>query len=98
MESFWNTITAPFRKAAEKTKKNIGDFFAPVPNEVRARDVVREIPGATEKVGESILNFGKDILRAAPRAAASVTLSAENQKEFIPGSGTAPKIEKFFFW
>lgn len=96
MESFWNTITAPFRKATEKTKKTIGDFFAPAP-EVRVRDIVREIPGATEKVGESLWNFGKDVLRAAPRAAASATLSVEDQKEFIPGSGTAPRIEKFFF-
>ena len=95
MENFWNTITAPFKSAAKKTKKTIGDFFAPVPDQVRARDFVRELPGATEKVGESILNFGKDVLRAAPRAAASATLSAEGQKEFIPGTGVAPGFEKF---
>lgn len=97
MESFWNTITAPFKAAAEKTKKTIGDFFAPVPNQVRTRDFVRELPGATEKVGESILNFGKDVLRAAPRAAASATLSVEKQKEFVPGTGVAPRFEKFLF-
>lgn len=97
MDNFWNTITSPFRKATEKTKKTIGDFFAPVPDEVRARDFVRELPGATEKVGISILNFGKDILRAAPRAAASATLSAEGEKEFIPGKGVVPKFEKFLF-
>ena len=97
MGNFWNIITAPFKTAADKTKKTIGDFFAPVPDEVRARDFVRELPGATEKVGESIFNFGKDILRAAPRAAASATLSAEGEKEFIPGSGVAPKFEKFLF-
>ena len=95
MGNLWNTITAPFKKAAEKTKKTIGDFFAPVPDEVRTRDFVRELPGATEKVGTSILNFGKDVLRAAPRAAASATLSAEDQKEFIPGTGVAPRFEKF---
>lgn len=97
MESFWNTITAPFKAAAEKTKKTIGDFFAPVPNQVRTRDFVRELPEATEKVGESILNFGKDVLRAAPRAAASATLSVEKQKEFVPGTGVAPRFEKFLF-
>jgi hypothetical protein len=97
MESFWNTITAPFKAAAEKTKKTIGDFFAPVPDQVRTRDFVRELPVATEKVGQSILNFSKDVLRAAPRAAASATLSAEGQKEFIPGTGVAPKFEKFLF-
>ncbi len=97
MNNFWSTITAPFKKAAEKTKKTLGDFFAPVPDEVRARDFVRELPGATEKVGTSILNFGKDVLRAAPRAAASITLSVEDQKEFIPGAGVAPKFEKFLF-
>ncbi|MFA5961905.1 MAG: LPD38 domain-containing protein [Parcubacteria group bacterium] len=95
MENFWNTITAPFKKAAEKTKKTVGDFFAPVSDDVRTRDFIRELPGATEKVGTSILNFGKDVLRAAPRAAASATLSAEGQKEFIPGTGVAPGFEKF---
>lgn len=97
MDYFWSTITAPFKKATEKTKKTIGDFFAPVPNEVRVRDVVREVPGATEKVGKAIFNFGKDILRAAPRAAASATLSAEGEKEFVPGTGVAPRFEKFLF-
>ena len=97
MDNFWSIITSPFRKATEKTKKTVGDFFAPAPDEVRVRDVVREVPDATEKVGISILNFGKDILRAAPRAAASATLSAEGEKEFIPGRGVAPKFEKFLF-
>jgi len=95
--NFWNKITSPFKKAAEKTKKTIGDFFAPVPDEVRVRDFVRELPGATKTVGTAVLNFGKDVLRAAPRAAASATLSAEGEKEFIPGSGVAPKFEKFLF-
>ncbi len=95
--NFWNKITSPFKKAAEKTKKTIGDFFAPVPDQVRVRDFVRELPGASEKVGKAVVNFGKDVLRAAPRAAASATLSAEGEKEFIPGTGVAPKLEKFLF-
>lgn len=95
--NFWNKITSPFKKAAEKTKKTIGDFFAPVPDQVRARDFVRELPGASEKVGKAVIEFGKDVLRAAPRAAASATLSAEGEKEFVPGTGVAPKLEKFLF-
>ncbi len=95
--NFWNKITLPFKKAAEKTKKTIGEFFAPVPDQVRVRDFVRELPGASEKVGKAVVNFGKDVLRAAPRAAASATLSAEGEKEFIPGTGVAPKLEKFLF-
>jgi hypothetical protein len=61
------------------------------------RDFVRELPGASEKVGKAVIEFGKDVLRAAPRAAASATLSAEGEKEFVPGSGVAPKLEKFLF-
>ena len=93
--NFWNKITSPFKKAAEKTKKTIGDFFAPVPDQVRVRDFVRELPGATKTVGTAVLNFGKDVLRAPNRAAASAMLSLQNQKEFIPGTGVAPKLEKF---
>lgn len=93
--NFWNKITSPFKKAAEKTKKTIGDFFAPVPDEVRVRDFVRELPGATKTVGTAVLNFGKDVLRAPNRAAASAMLSLQDQKEFIPGTGVAPKLEKF---
>lgn len=95
--NFWNKITSPFKKAAEKTKKTIGDFFAPVPDQVRVRDFVRELPGASEKVGKAVIEFSKDVLRAAPRAAASATLSAEGEKEFVPGTGVAPKLEKFLF-
>lgn len=95
MGNLWNTITSPFKKAAEKTKKTIGDFFAPVPDQVRVRDFVRELPGATETVGKAVLNFGKDILRAPNRAAASTMLSLQGQKEFVPGTGVAPKLEKF---
>lgn len=93
--NFWNKITSPFKKAAEKTKKTIGDFFAPMPDQVRVRDFVRELPGATKTVGTAVLNFGKDVLRAPNRAAASAMLSLQDQKEFIPGTGVAPKLEKF---
>lgn len=37
------------------TRDNIGSFFAPDPDEVRVRDVVREVPGATGTVLKDIL-------------------------------------------
>jgi len=51
------------------------------------------IPEATKKVGTSILEFGKDVLRATPRAAASVTLQALGTKKMTPET----KAEKFLF-
>ncbi len=97
MNNFWQKITSPFKKATQSVGKTIGDFFAPAPDQVRVRDFVREVPGAAETVGKKVLEFGKDILRAGPRAAASATLSAEGQKEFTPGTGVAPGLEKFLF-
>ena len=38
---------------AQKTK----DFFAPSPDNVRARDVVRELPEGMKEVGEKIGKF-----------------------------------------
>jgi len=48
----------------EKTTKTVGDFFAPKANEVRVRDVARELPGET-------LNLGKEIVKGAARAVLS---------------------------
>ncbi|MFA5232068.1 MAG: LPD38 domain-containing protein [Candidatus Paceibacterota bacterium] len=81
----------------ETLPKEVSDYFEPVPDKVRVRDFFREIPESTEKVGKGIVKFGKDILRSVPRAAAEFTLSAEGEKEFIPGTGVAPKFEKFLF-
>jgi hypothetical protein len=44
-----------------------------------------------------VIEFGKGVLRDLPRSAASLTLKATGQKEFIPGTGVAPKFEKFLF-
>lgn len=51
------------------------------------------IPEASKKVGSAILQFGKDVLRAGPRAAASVTLEAQGRRKMIPET----KAERFLF-
>ena len=93
MGNLWQKITAPFKKAGSAVKKTIGDFFAPAPDQVRARDFARELPGAAETVGKKVLEFGKDILRAGPRAAASTMLSLEGRKEAVPET----TMEKFLW-
>lgn len=93
MGNLWQKITAPFKKAGSAVKKTIGDFFAPAPDQVRARDFVRELPGTAETVGKKVLEFGKDILRAGPRAAASTMLSLEGRKEAVPETA----MEKFLW-
>ncbi len=93
MGNFWKKITAPFKKAGNAVKKTVGDFFAPVAGQVRVRDFAREVPGAAETVGKKVLEFGKDILRAGPRAAASATLSVQGRKEAVPET----PMEKFLW-
>lgn len=93
MANFWDKITAPFKKAGNAVKKTVGDFFAPAPGQVRVRDFAREVPGAAEDVGKKVLEFGKDILRAGPRAAASATLSVQGRKEAVPET----PMEKFLW-
>lgn len=51
------------------------------------------IPEATKKVGTSIVQFGKDVLRATPRGTASVMLDIQKRKKMIPET----KAEKFLF-
>lgn len=81
----------------KEVSKDVLEYFEPVPDKVRVRDFVRELPGSTEKVGKGIGKFLVDVLRAMPRAAGQFTLTAEGQKEFVPGTGVAPKLEKFLF-
>lgn len=81
----------------KEVSKDVSEYFVPVPDKVRVRDFVRELPGSTEKVGKGIGKFLVDVLRAMPRAAGQFTLTAEGQKEFVPGTGVAPKLEKFLF-
>jgi len=77
----------------EKTTKTVGDFFAPVPDKVRVRDVVRETPGTVGKMAV-------DIARSIPRSILSTALTVapksvrENIGEIRPGEdfGTLGKV------
>ena len=72
MASFLERITSSFKKPT----KTIGDFFAPVPNKVRVRDVARETPKAT-------LNTLQDIGQASFRGFGSIA-SLITGKPFKP--------------
>lgn len=41
--------------------------------------------------------FISDVLRSSTRSAAELTLKASGIKQFVPGTGIAPKVEKFLF-
>jgi len=77
----------------EKTTKSMGDFFAPAPDKVRVRDVVREIPSTAGKMAV-------DIARSIPRSILSTALTVapksvqENIGEIRPGEdfGTIGKV------
>lgn len=77
----------------EKTTKTVGDFFAPVPDKVRVRDVVREVPGTAGKMAV-------DIARSIPRSILSTALTVapksvrENIGEIRPEEdfGTLGKV------
>ena len=56
-----------------------------------------EIPKATGTIGKAIGRFGTEVLRAIPRAGGQVGLHLTGQKEFIPGRGVVPKLEKTLF-
>lgn len=77
---FNNKLSPSKNKGLLESVKN---YFAPTEN-VRIRDVLREIPGET-------INVAKDILRAGPRAIASISLELAGKKEDKPTT----KIEKF---
>jgi len=87
-------VDQPIEKIKE-IPKEVSNYFEPVPDKVRTRDFARELPGAAEKVGSAIVKFGKDVLRAPNRAGASAVLTLQGQKEFVPGAGAVPKLEKF---
>lgn len=73
LSSILNAVTQP-----------VQDYFAPVPDQVRPRDIVRELPGATYKaVG--------DITRAPLRGLASIAGTGSN----VVAKPSDP-IEKFF--
>jgi len=72
MGGLWEKITSPFKKPIKK----VGEFFAPVPDKVRVRDVVRETPKAT-------LDVLQDMGQASWRGFASVA-SLLTGKPFVP--------------
>ena len=74
---------APYKSP---TKEMIAQLFGEGPRK-------STIPEATKKVGSSIIQFGKDVLRATPRAAASLTLEAQGRRTMIPET----KAERFLF-
>lgn len=63
---------------AKSVKQSVADWWAPSADEVRVRDVAREVPGATAKT------IG-DIIRSVPRAILStaLTVSPKKTKEVI---------------
>jgi len=54
-------------------------------------------PEEEEKIAKFAVGLAKDILRAGPRAGASIAITARGEKEFVPGTGIAGKAEKILF-
>lgn len=92
----------------EKTTKSMGDFFAPAPDKVRVRDVVREVPGATAGVAKEIAKGLTRFAYSAGEAVAGVPLEINElvnpgtkykvpiyEPEKIPGLGFLGPIESY---
>lgn len=58
-------------------------------------DILKEVPGATKRVGSSIAGFGADILRSVPMVALSAGLSTPLGKKFTEGGKTQISPEEF---
>jgi hypothetical protein len=97
-------------KSQPAKESSVSDMFAPV-NKVVAQASAKLVPisvkkapapapekvEAVKKTVSTINDFLKDVARAAPRAAASSVLSATGVKEYQPGTGQYPSVEKFLF-
>ena len=92
----------------ESTTKKMGDFFAPAPDKVRVRDVVRELPGATANVGKEIIKGGARFALSAGESLVDVPLGINElinpgtklkvpiyEPEKIPGLGFLGPIESY---
>lgn len=92
----------------ESTTKKMGDFFAPAPDKVRVRDVVRELPGATANVGKEIIKGGARFALSAGESLVDVPLAINElvnpgtkykvpiyEPEKIPGLGFLGPIESY---
>lgn len=69
----------------------IGNYFAPSPNGVRARDVIREIPGATANIGKEIAKgvarVGVSAGEAIPRLSSPALVAKEGPEYELPFVG-----------
>ncbi len=92
----------------EKTTKKMGDFFAPAPDKVRVRDVVREVPGATANVAKEIAKGVTRFAYSAGESVAGVPLEINElinpgtkykvpiyEPEKVPGLGFLGPIESY---
>jgi len=89
-------LTPEKRVKAEATVKKISasDLLGYKPYESPARETFAQLIGEGPRestIKESAAQFGKDVLRAGPRAAASVMLDAQQRKTMTPETGA----EKF---
>jgi hypothetical protein len=50
-------ILAKLKSVSQKAQGKVADWFSPVPDKVRPRDVVREIPGSIKKVTNAVSDF-----------------------------------------
>lgn len=104
MENFLKKITS----APGKVINKIGDFFAPVPDKVRARDVAREIIPETLNIGKEILKGGARFAKSAGEGVAGAPLELNElinpgtrlkvqmyEPEKIPGLGFLGPIESY---
>lgn len=86
----------------EKAATGIKNFFAPSPNGVRVRDIVRELPGAAVQVADKVADFTVRPIVTRPAAQVPLSISdhldlKENRdkgKEIntIPVKGIVPRV------
>ena len=74
-QSVGNFLKGTAGKISELPKevsKDISDYFEPVPDKVRVRDFVRELPGSTEKVGKGIVKFRQGRAAGNPKSSGAI--------------------------
>ncbi len=71
-------------------------YFEPKPNELRIRDVVRELPGAKRKVEKKVGELAVDIAQGTARAVASVGITAGNAPTQVVNNFFGKKVKNPF--
>lgn len=107
MENWLKGIATKAKDALGSAEKKVADWFAPVSTGVRARDVVRELPGAAATTAKDIaaglvrfpLSAGEALV-SAPTDAVSLVRNKPSpipiyQPEKIPGLGFLGPIESY---